>query len=187
MTEELFEANKKNFLSAIVGYKVCNPELINSLAELGLFEAPASGMLSMHNAFTGGLIDHLLKVASYSVKLNDMLPEKLKQTKESLIRVSLLHSIGKVGLYIPNKSDWHVKNLGQIYEFNNEITSMTVGERSVYYLMLYNNCEPLTDFELQAILNHEKTSNNKSSEWFTEPLGEILRIAIKLAILDEKR
>jgi hypothetical protein len=37
--------------------------------------APASTMESL-NAFTGGLIDHLLRVASYAVKFNTALPEK---------------------------------------------------------------------------------------------------------------
>jgi hypothetical protein len=32
--------------------------------------APASTMESLNNAFTGGLIDHLLRVASYAVKFN---------------------------------------------------------------------------------------------------------------------
>jgi hypothetical protein len=41
--------------------------------------APASTMESLNNAFTGGLIDHLLRVASYAVKFNTALPENEKR------------------------------------------------------------------------------------------------------------
>lgn len=181
------EKNKKAFYASVKAYNVCRIELVDKLADMGLFESPASTMLSLHNAFPGGLVDHLLRVASYAVKINDTLPDELKQTKESVIRVSLLHGIGKVGLYTPCKSEWHIKNQGKMYEFNEQLTSMTIGERSVYYMIKNNQCDGwLTDLEYQAILNYDKTESDKMAEWHTSPLGVILKMAIKLAIMDEK-
>lgn len=184
--EEQIVKNRKSYLSAIKAYNVCHVEMFDALADLGMFDAPASTMLSLHNAFPGGLIDHLLRVASYATKINEMLPEPMRQKKESVIRVSLLHGIGKVGLYIPNKSEWHIKNQGKMYEFNEELTSMTVGERSIFYLIKYDNGNMLNDIEYQAILNYDKPQTDKMSEWHTSQLGEILRTAIKLAIMEEK-
>ena len=181
------EKNKKAYYASIKAYNVCHMDLVDKLADMGLFESPASTMLSLHNAFPGGLVDHLLRVAGYAVKLNDMLPTELKQTKESVIRVSLLHSIGKVGLYKSCKSEWHIKNQGKMYDFNEELTSMTIGERSVYYMISNNQCDGwLTDVEYQAILNYDKDSTDKMAEWHTSSLGEILKMAIKLAIMEEK-
>ena len=186
ITLEQIEKNKKTYLTAVKTYNVCHPEMFDTLSNSGMFEAPASTMLSLHNAFPGGLVDHLLRVASYATKINETLPESLKQKKESLIRISLLHGIGKVGLYKPNKSDWHIKNQGKMYEFNEELTSMSVGERSVYYMIIYQNGEMLNDIEYQAIINYDKPQSDKMSEWHTSTLGEILKMAIKLAIIEEK-
>jgi hypothetical protein len=186
ITSEQIEKNKKTYLTAVKTYNVCHPEMFDILTNLGMFEAPASTMLSLHNAFPGGLVDHLLRVASYATKINETLPELLKQKKESLIRISLLHGIGKVGLYKPNKSDWHIKNQGKMYEFNEELTSMSVGERSVYYMIIYKNGDMLSDIEYQAIINYDKPQSDKMSEWHTSTLGEILKMAIKLAIIEEK-
>jgi hypothetical protein len=183
--QEIIEKNKKNYYGGITAYKVCPIEFIDHLADMGLFTSPASTMVSLHNAFPGGLVDHLLRVTSYAVKINDMLPESLKQSKNSVVKVSLLHSIGKVGLYIPCKSEWHIKNQGKMYEFNENLTSMSVGERSVFYITSNGN-NILNEYEYQAILNYDKDSSDKMSEWHSSPLGVILKMAIKLAIMEEK-
>ena len=186
ITIETIQENKKKFLTTVKGYNICTNELIDKLSDMGLFDAPASTMLSLHNAFPGGLIDHSLRVTGYALKLNELLPDHLKQTKESVIRVSLLHSIGKVGLYTPCKSDCHIKNQGKMYEFNESVTSMSISERSLFYIMSNNNGSMLTDVEYQAIANYDKNASDKMSEWHTASLGEILKMAIKLAIMEEK-
>jgi hypothetical protein len=185
--EETIEKNKKSYYTAVKGYNVCRTEFVDKMADMELFLTPASTMLSLHNAFPGGLVDHLLRVTSYAIKINEMLPEGLKQTKESVVRVSLLHGIGKVGLYTPCKSEWHIKNQGKMYEFNESLTSMTIGERSIYYLMSNGNGDMLSDTEYQAILNFDKDAGDKMAEWHTSPLGVILKMAIKMAIMEEKK
>lgn len=186
LTKEVADKNKKSFLSAVKAYNICRPELITKMEEMGLFTCPASTMVNLHNAFEGGLVDHALRVAGYAVKISETLPENIRPTKESVIRVSLLHGLGKVGLYTPCTSDWHRKNLGKMYEFNENIISMTIGERSIYYIMSNNNGDMITNVEYQAILNFEKTSDDAQAEWHTEALGNVLRMAIKLAIIEEK-
>lgn len=185
--KEIIQKNKTDFYSVVKAYKICDVNFVDTLADMGLFESPASTMLNLHNAFPGGLVDHLLRVAKYAINMNDMLPNTLQQKKESLIRVSLLHSIGKVGLYTPCKSEWHIKNQGKMYEFNEKLTSMTVGERSIFYLISNGFGNEINDLEYQAILNHDKAQSDKMSEWHTSVLGELLKIAIKLSIIEEKQ
>jgi hypothetical protein len=185
--KEIIQKNKNDFYSVVKAYKICDVNFIDILADMGLFESPASTMLNLHNAFPGGLVDHLLRVAKYAINMNDMLPNTLQQKKESLIRVSLLHSIGKVGLYTPCKSEWHIKNQGKMYEFNEKLTSMTVGERSIFYLISNGFGNEINDLEYQAILNHDKPQSDKMSEWHTSVLGELLKMAIKLSIIEEKQ
>ena len=186
ITKEILEKNKNKYKTTIKQYNICRHELIEKMYEFGLFTCPASTMKSLHNAFDGGLVDHMLRVATYAVKIADIVPENIRPTRESVLRVSLLHGLGKVGLYKTCDSEWHRKNLGKMYEFNEKITSMTVGERSIYHIISNNNSDILTDIEYQAIINHSKPGTDDMSEWHTETLGEILKMSIKLAILEEK-
>jgi hypothetical protein len=53
-------------------------------------------------------------------------------------------------------------------------------------MMIYQNGDMLNDIEYQAIINYDKPQTDKMSEWYTSTLGEILKMAIKLAIMEEK-
>lgn len=183
------EKNKAIIASTITNYKPCSQDLHIFLETNGFYDCPASTMTSLHNAFDGGLIDHILRVTQYAVKINAMLPEYLQLPKVSVIKVCFLHSIGKVGLYTPCTSDWHRKNMGKMYEFNENIVSMTVSERSLYYISKFGDeTDKLTEAEFQAIANYEKDlSSDKMAKWHSEPLAVILRQAIDLAILEEKK
>lgn len=185
LTNEILEKNKNKYKTSIKQYNLCRPELIENMETLGLFSCPASTLTSLHNAFEGGLVDHMLRVAGYAVKIADIIPETIRPTRESVLRVSLLHGLGKVGLYRKCESDWHRKNLGKMYEFNEDLTSMTIGERSIYQLISNGGGDMITDTEYQAIINFEKL-NEPMAEWHTAPLGNILKMAIRLAIIEEK-
>ena len=183
------DKNKAMIASTFSNYKFCSKDLQSFLETNGLYECPASTMTSLHNAFEGGLIDHMLRVTKYAVKLNEMLPEHLQTPKPSVVKVAFLHSIGKIGLYKKCESEWHRKNMGKMYEFIENIVSMSVSERSLYYISKYGNQEDkLTEAEYQAISNYDKDlGEDKMARWHSEPLAIILRQAIELAILEEKR
>jgi hypothetical protein len=70
-----------------------------------------------------------------------------------------------------------------MYEFNEDLTSMRVGERSVLYAL--SSGVKLTDDEFVAIINHDKT-NDAMAEWHNSDIGEMLRAAVNLAIMEEK-
>lgn len=186
LTKEQIENNRTRYLSAIDKHKICEQSFIEELGEkYDLFLAPASTMTSMHNAFPGGLVDHALRVAEYAVKISKAIPTSYKPSTESILKVSLLHILGKINLFTPNQSEWHVKNLGKMYEFNPNIIPLKVGERSIQ--ILFNGSVSLSDEEFQAIINHDKdSSEDKQAKYFTNILGIILKQAIELAIYEEK-
>ena len=159
-----------------------NDELIQFLGE-DFIKAPASSMADYHNAFEGGLIDHLLKVASYAVKINNTLPEDEKVDQTSLIKVCLLHGIGKAKLYKPCTSEWHRKNQGKMYEFNEDLVSMRIGERSVYYILSHGI--KITEEEFSAILFFDKV-DDKMSDYHNSMLGDLLKMGNILAIKHAK-
>jgi hypothetical protein len=113
----------------------------NSL-EQTLAESPASSKDSHHNCFPGGYLDHVLRVtdmALYIDRVWDKFNQKKNYTIEELVFSCLNHDLGKLGtnaepFYIPNDSDWHIKNQGAHYKYNNKMTHMRIADRSLYYL-----------------------------------------------------
>ena len=174
-------SNTKKYFETATNNGFMNDELIQFLGE-DFIKAPASSMADYHNAFEGGLIDHLLKVASYAVKINNTLPEDEKVDQTSLLKVCLLHGIGKAKLYKPCTSEWHIKK-GKMYEFNEDLVSMRIGERSVYYILSHGI--KITEEEFSAILFFDKV-DDKMSDYHNSMLGDLLKMGNILDIKHAK-
>jgi len=120
--------------------------------------APASGNKSYHNSFPGGYVDHILNVikcceSSYNL-WKEMGANMDNFTYEELIFSAINHDLGKIGdgkeeFYLPNDSEWHVKNTGAIYKHNEELEFMTTFERTMYLLNQYEI--PLSKNEIIGI------------------------------------
>jgi hypothetical protein len=164
-------------------YNVFTDSLFNFLGD-AYFQAPASTMLSLHNAFPGGLVDHSLKVCRNMIHINKLLPDTMKVNENSIVKVGLLAEIGKTFLYKPCESKWHRDNQGKMYEFNEDMESMRVGERSAYYAMKHG--VELTDEEFQAIVNIDKPLDDKQAKWHSSTLAQLLRQATDISIAIEK-
>lgn len=182
LTKEQVVKNAKKYFSTGDKYSFMTEEL-QTLLGTDFIGAPASTRTDLHNAYEGGLIEHLLTVTKYAVSLKGIVPNGDAITMDSLIKVCCLHQIGKARLYTPNNSDWHNQR-GMMYEFNDELVSMRVGERSAHMAM--NSGVSLTEDEFQAIVNHDKTDDDKQAKWHSNTLAVILRQANELAIMEEK-
>jgi len=183
LEQEKIVANTKKYFETATKLGFMNDELMSFLGE-EFIKAPASTMESLHNAFNGGLIDHLLRVAQYAVKFNNALPEDEKVDQTSLLKVCFLHQIGKANLYKECDSEWHRKNQGKMYEFKENLVSMRVSERSVYYALSHG--VKLTQEEFSAIIMHDKL-DDKMAEYHNSILGELLKMGNTFAIKHEKR
>lgn len=182
LTQEKIVSNTKKYFETATKYGFMNDELTSFLGE-SFIKAPASTMDSLHNAFEGGLIDHLLRVAYYAVRFNNALPEEKQVEQSSLLKVCLLHQIGKSNLYVPCESEWHKKNQGKMYEFNNDLVSMRVSERSLYYAMSHGI--KFTEEEYSAILMSDKT-DDQMAQYHNSILGELLKVSNTFAVKHEK-
>lgn len=150
-TEEELNAKYDIFMKII--HKFMPDERIEKLEhmysqdELGqnLLTSPASSKRDYHNAYEGGYIDHILNVCKNAMAVKktwEAAGTEIDFTDEELMFVALHHDLGKLGLpgnplYIPNPSEWHVKNQGKIYTMNNEIPHMTHTDRSFFLLNNY--------------------------------------------------
>jgi hypothetical protein len=64
---------------------------------------------------------------------------KSTYTTEEVVFSALNHDLGKFGTFeheavLPNPSEWHVKNRGEIYTFNTQMDYMTVPDRGLWLL-----------------------------------------------------
>jgi len=182
MTQEKNFKNTKKYFDTAEKYGFMTDSLIEFLGQ-EFINAPASTATNLHNAFEGGLIAHLLLTTKYAISINNVLPPDLQVEVSSLIKVCLLHQIGKAKLYKVNNSKWH-NDRGIKYEFNEELTSLRIGERSAIYAL--SNGVVLSEEEFQAIINHDKDDTDKQAKWYSTTLAVILRQANELAIVEEK-
>ena len=106
--------------------------------------APASSKASFHNSFPGGYVDHINRVLEAAFKVCDIwstIGATINFSKEELAFSAINHDLGKLGLdgkprYLPNDSEWHVKNQGANYKPNAELPFLPVQDNSLFILQL---------------------------------------------------
>ena len=106
--------------------------------------APASSKASFHNSFPGGYVDHINRVVEAAFKVCDIwstIGATINFSKEELAFSAINHDLGKLGLdgkprYLPNDSEWHVKNQGANYKPNAELPFLPVQDNSLFILQL---------------------------------------------------
>jgi hypothetical protein len=150
-TDEKLQENYNKFIAIIEKYfkgeRLERLLHMYSMEELGpnLMLAPASGNISYHNAYEGGYIDHIFNVCKNSLRMMKTFQEagaNIDFTEDELLFSALHHDLGKLGEkgkpnYVPNPSDWHVKNQGKVYVSNPELNFMTHTDRTFYLLNIY--------------------------------------------------
>ena len=158
-TEQELEGNYNKFIEILkkyfTGERLEKLLFMYSPDELGLnlTVSPASGNKGFHNAYDGGYIDHIFNVCKNALKVKELFVStggKIDFTDEELLFAALHHDLGKLGIkgelhYVANDSDWHIKNRGEFYKRNENITFMTITDRTFYtlnhYGIIYNEKE----------------------------------------------
>lgn len=136
---------------------------------------PASGVEYYHNAFAGGYVDHVLRVAKCAETLygtwKDMGADMSGYTLQELLFAAYHHDLGKSGFpgegnenYLPNDSEWHRKNQGKVYTHNPKLPFSLVPDLSIYLLQYYN--VPMTWNEFLGIRIHDGMYDDANKAYF---------------------
>ena len=150
-TDKQLEENYNKFISAVkslfTGERLEKLLHMYSMEELGpnLMLQPASGNIGYHNAYDGGYIDHIMNVVNNSIRMMKLYEDvggKIDFTRDELLFAAFHHDLGKLGKkgvlnYLPNKSEWHIKNQGKIYTNNPELPFMDLTDRTFLTLSDY--------------------------------------------------
>jgi hypothetical protein len=140
--------------------------------------APYSSRTSDVNCFAGGYIEHVLRVFECVEVLHTAWTSVAKSatyTKEELFFVALNHELGLIGnsneeYFIPNKSDWHVKNRGEVYSFNSEIPYSLIPDRTLF--LLQENGINISFNEMLGIKLHDGLYEKANEKYLTGYLAE---------------
>ena len=179
LTITQLEKNQKRFIETNQKYDIFTKELEEFLGD-AFYTAPSSSSANMIGCHPGGLLHYLIKACTYAIKVNEVLPDRLKQPVADIVRVVFLSQIGKVFMFTLKEGG----NTNRPYDFNDDIVRMHVCERSVYYALTHG--VKLSETEYQAILNIEKDEDDKQAKYFSEPLTEVIKHGFSLAVMDLK-
>ena len=131
LIEDTFEGERKEKLLEM-----------NKYFENRMVTAPASGKVVYKDAIEGGYVEHVLHVTDCALKIKNLWESEramINFTDEELIFAAMHHDLGKVGdldndYYIPQDSEWHRKNRGEIFKHNPALQYMTVTDRAIFIL-----------------------------------------------------
>jgi len=179
LTITQLEKNKKTFDDSNEKYGIFTLKLKAFLGD-NFYTCPSTSSLNMIGCYPGGLLHYLIKACKFAIKVNETLPDRLKQSPDSIVRVVFLSQIGKVFMFKLKDGTGGNKP----YEFDDDIVRMHVGERSVYYALTHG--VELSEKEYQAILNIDKDSDDKQAKYFSEPLTQIIKHGFDLAVMELK-
>jgi hypothetical protein len=146
ITPEQVQANWDQFLHVIEKY-ISSPRKEQLLDfyqknEERFILMSASHKREYHNAFPGGYVAHVLNVVDAALKIDKVWRDmgvKDTYTQEELVFSAINHDLGKFGDFnheavIPQTDNWRREKLGELYQFNTQLSFMTVPDRSLWIL-----------------------------------------------------
>lgn len=179
LSEDIILKNYDDFkkrLETYVGVEETN-NLINSLGgDDVVMDASYANLTDSGLAYKGSLIESMLNITKYAVKINQLLPENKQANLNSIVKVGLLHHIAKVLLYEPNDNNWEITNRGMVYKYNSELEgALRVGERST--LLSSNAGVKFSELEYEAMRIMDKTNDDNYAKYYSSSLSIVIKQA----------
>lgn len=188
MKEDIKVKNYSDFKDRLYTY-VGKDETDNIISYLGgddkVMDAPFAHLRDTGFAYKGSLVEALLDITTYAVKINNLLPKDKQAKLESIVKVGLLHHLAKVLLYEENDNSWEVNNRGMIYKYADNLEgALRVGERST--LIACNAGVKFTEIEFEAMRIMDKTNDDNYSKYYSSSLSTVIKQANEIITLITK-
>jgi hypothetical protein len=182
MTNEEMNKNFELFMKKVEQCGVNVEKLVDKYGD-ALREASFTNINDHGNAYPGSMIEIVLKkLTPYAVRINELLPDFQKVDKTTLVKVCLLHHIGKAIKLIPNDNQWEVDKRLMVYKYNNELPSIRTGLMS---LSMLNECGIyLTKEEIEALTINDRDLTDDQSRFFASTMASIVRMANELTYIE---
>ena len=185
------------FISELNSVGVDTEKLVKFVGEDRIKQSPAGLEVKSGLACPGALLFLIINSLKYAKKLySATTSEKTVQTAtgtdtrmvnelgvnyESLVKVALLHHIGKAMIYEPNDDEWQVNKRGIIYKWVDNDTTINCGERSQY---ICQRCGiEFSETEFEAMKINDKNNEDKFSMLHIQPLSMLIKQADELTYM----
>ena len=173
--EEAFVKYKEIYDFANIGV---NLEDIVNVDEL--MKTPVTVSLDSGVAYDGALIFHTIMIWHFANKLLPIYEKIGKINVKSLAKVTVLHQLGKIGMFTPNQDEWQVKKLGKVYSFVEKDVCMKTGELSKMVCSNAGVKFTIDEYEAMSILDKSNEEFEKSNK-YNSHLSTIFKMASDLA------
>lgn len=184
ITEKKFKQFKKSLENYIGEEKTKN--LIEYLGEENIKSASFATTSDTGMAYEGSLLDKIIDITTYAVKINELLPEDKRASKESLVKVGLLSHLSKVVMFTPNTNSWEIEKRGMVYTFAKTKGALRAGERSL--LIAFNNGITFDEYEYEAMRILDKTNEDDIySKYHSSVLSTVIKQANEIILLVNKK
>lgn len=190
LSDAKINTNYLTFIKYLEKYNCYSEQMIADIGEK-IKLAPYSTQKDFGGAEPGGLIDVTLHVLcrigaeinnnAFGTNGKDTLAHPyLSVNQNMLMRVLLLLNISKADTFIENTSEWHRKNLGKLYEYNNHATKMKLGQRSLYLCQKYGIQLEEEEFEAFSAIDIDEDSGER----FQTPLYTLVKAAKMFTLVE---
>ena len=190
ISEEKINKNYILWLDCLKKYNCYSEDFINDYGDL-IKNASFAMNKTSGGAYQGSLLDvvlgNLCVIAAHINEYGFGLNAKgvirhpfLQVDKNSLMKVLLLQHISKAELFVSCNEQWKI-NKGIFYDFNPSLlTSLKLGDRSVYLCQRYGIKLTEEEFDAMKVLDKEEDKTNS----FITPLAELVKIANQLTAIE---
>lgn len=144
-----------------------------------LATAPAAQQTKYAGAYLGGLVDINLKILQNANRLVKEFGFEVKSS--SLILCCLFHNLGCVGtkdmnLYRDQDNDWRRNNLGELFAFNDDISFMTIADRTRHLVQEFGIQLDEDEYLAMTLSNWD----NRRYHWKEPPLAFVVYAAARI-------
>ena len=189
LNEDIILKNYDDFKKRLETYlgAEATENIINTLGgDDIIMDAPFANTSDTGFAYRGSLVETLLNITTFAVKINQLLPANKQAELKSIVKVGLLHHLAKVQLYEPNDNTWEITNRGMVYKYNNDLLgALRVGERST--LIACNSGVKFTELEYEAMRIMDKTNDDNYAKYYSSSLSTVIKQANEIVTLINKK
>lgn len=135
--------------------------------------------------YDGSLLNVVLRILTpFALKINETLPEGVRVSKESLIKVCLLLHISKCEMFEPNDNEWEKEKRGILYKYAKSNVALKMGMKSL--ILSQQMGVQFTPEEIEAITILDRRSDDEQTMFYSNPISIVVKQANELTYLSTR-
>ena len=182
LTNEIISKNFNLFQDYIKQFGVTK-EQIAEVFDGKLENATFAMDCKTDGACDGALLHVVLRMLiPTALKINDLLSNDLKVSKETIVKIGLLQHLPKAFMFEKNDNTWEIEKRGLLYKFAPSKYALRLGARAVALAIKLG--VDLSEEDIEALTCLDKDTNDEQAKFHSSPLAVIMRQANEIVMLE---